>query len=69
MSRTIIRTADVAKPPPYYSSAVKCAGLVFVSGTMAHDPETGQIVGETAQEQTAQCLRNIRHPERCGHQP
>jgi 2-iminobutanoate/2-iminopropanoate deaminase len=59
MTRTIIRTPDVAPPPPYYSSAVKCAGLVFVSGTMAHHPDTGQIVGETAQEQTAQCLRNI----------
>lgn len=46
-------------PPPAYSQAVRCAGLVFVSGTMAHDPVTGQIVGETTGEQTAQCLRNI----------
>jgi 2-iminobutanoate/2-iminopropanoate deaminase len=34
-------------------------GLVFVSGTGPHDPETGQIVGETIQDQTRQCLANI----------
>jgi 2-iminobutanoate/2-iminopropanoate deaminase len=30
-----------------------------VSGTGPHDPATGTIVGETIQEQTRQCLRNI----------
>ncbi len=59
MPRTIIDTAEAAKPPPFYSQAVKCAGLVFVSGTAPHDPETGRIAGATVQEQTAQCLRNI----------
>lgn len=59
MTRTIIRAEGVAPPPAVYSHAVKCAGLVFVSGTTANDPVTGAIVGTTAQEQTAQCLRNI----------
>lgn len=59
MPRTIIHTPEVMTPPPAYSQAVRCAGLVFVSGTMAHDPATGQIIGETTQQQTAQCLRNI----------
>jgi 2-iminobutanoate/2-iminopropanoate deaminase len=38
---------------------VKAAGLVFVSGTAPHDPETGTIKGTTIQEQTRQCLLNI----------
>ena len=38
---------------------MRAAGLVFVSGTGPHDPVTGKIIGETIQEQTAQCLRNI----------
>ena len=59
MSRQIIFTLDAAKPPPTYSQAVKVAGLVFVSGTAPHDPETGQIKGVTIQEQTRQCLTNI----------
>ena len=58
MPRTIIRADGLAPPPPFYSHAVRCAGLVFVSGTAAHDA-TGVIVGATIQEQTAQALRNI----------
>lgn len=59
MSRTIVSSDALPKAPPTYSHAVKCAGLVFVSGTAAHDPKTGAIVGETIEEQTAQALRNI----------
>ncbi|MEI9926479.1 MAG: Rid family hydrolase [Sphingomonas sp.] len=59
MPRTIVSTSDAAAPPPFYSQAVICAGLVFVSGTAPHDPTTGRITGVTVQEQTAQCLRNI----------
>lgn len=60
MARRIVFTAKAAKPPPAYSQAVKAAGLVFVSGTAPIDPATGAIVGTTIQEQTAQCLANIR---------
>ena len=59
MSRSIIRADGVPAAPATYSHAVKCAGLVFVSGTAATDPATGAIVGTTIQEQTAQALRNI----------
>jgi 2-iminobutanoate/2-iminopropanoate deaminase len=59
VSRQIIFSAKAAKPPATYSQAVKAAGLIFVSGTAPHDPETGALVGSTVQEQTRQCLRNI----------
>jgi 2-iminobutanoate/2-iminopropanoate deaminase len=59
MSRGIIRTDKAPAPPPAYSQAVRAAGLVFVSGTGPHDPESGKIVGETIQEQTRQCLKNV----------
>jgi 2-iminobutanoate/2-iminopropanoate deaminase len=59
MSRQIIFSPKAAKPPATYSQAVKAAGLIFVSGTAPHDPETGALVGSTVQEQTRQCLRNI----------
>ena len=59
MSRDIVYTSKAAKPPPMYSQAVKAAGLVFVSGTAPTDPETGQFVGTTVQEQTRPCLTNI----------
>ena len=59
MPRTIISADNLPKASPTYSHAVKCAGLVFVSGTAPYDPATGAILGETIQEQTAQALRNI----------
>lgn len=60
MTREIVFTPKAAKPPPTYSQAVKAAGLVFVSGTAPADPETGAIKGNTIQEQTRQCLKNIQ---------
>lgn len=60
MTRQIVFTTKAAKPPPTYSQAVKAAGLVFVSGTSPTDPATGTISGATIQEQTRQCLTNIR---------
>ena len=60
MAREIVFTPEAAAPPPTYSQAVKAAGLVFVSGTAPADPATGAITGDTVQEQTRQCLTNIR---------
>ena len=59
MSRQTVFTPNAAKPPATYSQAVRAAGLVFVSGTAPHDPQTGALVGTTIQEQTRQCLKNI----------
>jgi len=59
MPRTIVSSEHLPKASLYFSHAVKSAGLVFVSGTAPYSPETGKIVGETIQEQTAQALRNI----------
>ena len=59
MAKTIIQTDQAPKTPATHSQAVRCAGLVFVSGTFPMDPVTGAIVGDTIQAQTAQCLHNI----------
>ena len=59
MARDVIYTPNAPAPPPTYSQAVRAAGLVFVSGTGPQDPVTGKIAGETIQEQTRQCLKNV----------
>src|SRR5215469_14993898 len=59
MARDIIRTSNAPAPPPTYSQAVRAAGLIFVSGTGPYDALTGKLAGDTIQEQTAQCLRNV----------
>ena len=58
MPRVIVST-DKAPRSAVYSQAVKAGGLVFVSGQGPLDPATGELVGQTIQEQTAQCLRNV----------
>lgn len=44
-----------------YSQAVKANGFVFVSGQLGIDPATGELAGETAGEQAAQALKNIKN--------
>lgn len=39
---------------------MRAGGLLFVSGTAPSDPTTGALVGTTIQEQTGQCLKNIK---------
>lgn len=60
MARQIVSTLKAPPSPPTYSQAVKAAGLVFVSGTSPTDPATGEFRGAGIQEQTRQCLTNIR---------
>ena len=55
----IILTTDNAPKSMAYSQGVKAGGFVFVAGQGPFDPITGEVVGTTIQEQTAQCLKNI----------
>ena len=59
MAKTIITTDKAPKSLAAYSQGVKASGFVFVAGQGPFDPVTGEVVGVTIQEQTAQCLRNI----------
>ena len=42
-----------------YSQAVVTGNLLFSSGQIALDPETGVVVGETIEEQTEQVMKNL----------
>lgn len=43
-----------------YSPGLRAGDFIFVSGQVPRDPATGQIVGETIEEQTTQVLENIK---------
>ncbi len=60
MTKQIIHTDKAPKSLAGYSQGVKAAGLVFVAGQGPFDPATGDVVGETIQEQTRQCLKNVQ---------
>jgi len=59
MAKLIIHTDEAPKSLAGYSQAVKAGGFVFVSGQGPFDPVIGEVHGESIQEQTGQCLRNI----------
>jgi 2-iminobutanoate/2-iminopropanoate deaminase len=42
-----------------YSHAIAAGGLLFCSGQIPLDPESGELVGAGAAEQATQCLRNL----------
>ena len=42
-----------------YSQAVKTGGMVFCSGQIPIDPETGEFVSQDVAEQTEQVLKNL----------
>ena len=50
-------TSPTASP---YSPGLRVGDFVFVSGQVPRDPITGQIVGETIEEQTRQVIENIK---------
>jgi 2-iminobutanoate/2-iminopropanoate deaminase len=60
MAKVVIHTDAAPKSLAGYSQAIKSNGLVFVSGQGPFDAKTGEVVGTTIQEHTAQCLRNIQ---------
>ena len=60
MGKIVIHTADAPKSLAGYSQAIKSNGLIFVSGQGPFDAKTGDVVGKTIQEHTAQCLRNVQ---------
>jgi len=59
MAKVSVHTDEAPKTLAGYSQAVKSGGFVFVAGQGPFDARTGEVVGTTIQEQTAQCLKNI----------
>src|SRR3954466_11527239 len=43
-----------------YSHAVSAAGLLFCSGQIPLDPDSGELVGQTPAEQAIQCLEHLK---------
>ena len=57
--REIISTKDAPQAIGPYSQAIKANGFVFVSGQIAIDPATQQVVAGDVAVQTDRVLRNL----------
>jgi len=60
MPKQQITTKSGASPIGAYSQGLRAGDFIFVSGQGPLDPDTGQIVGDTVEEQTARVLENIK---------
>lgn len=56
--KTISTTSAPAAIGPYAQGNI-AGGLLFASGQIPLNPETGEIVGSTIEEQTAQVMKNV----------
>lgn len=59
MPKKIVMSPQAPKPIGPYSQAVISGGLLFASGQIALDPDTGVVVGEDVSVQTEQVLKNL----------
>jgi len=57
--RTTVSASGAPAAIGPYSHAVQAAGLLFCSGQIPLDPDSGEIVGSTPAEQARRCLQNL----------
>lgn len=55
----VIQSGSAPKPVGPYSQGIEVKGLVFVSGQVGIDPETGAKVDGGIEKETEQTLKNI----------
>ena len=59
MAKEVICTERAPKAIGPYSQGVKAGGLIFFSGQIPLDPETGDMTGKGIAEQTERVMENI----------
>jgi 2-iminobutanoate/2-iminopropanoate deaminase len=58
--KEIVTTDRGPKPIGPYSQAVKTSGFLFLSGQVALDPKTGDLIGTDVRQQTERIMENIK---------
>jgi len=59
MAKYVIQSKRGAPPQGAYSQGWRAGDFIFVTGTGPIDPITGNLVGDTIEQQTAQTIDNI----------
>ena len=58
--KEVISSPEAPKAIGPYSPAIRAAGMVFVSGQVAIDPATGNLVEGNVAVQTEQVMKNLK---------
>jgi len=57
--KQVIHTKEAPEPIGPYSQAIKSGNMLFVSGQIAINPATGNLMMDNVQEEATQIMRNI----------
>jgi 2-iminobutanoate/2-iminopropanoate deaminase len=60
MSKQIIKTPNAPAPIGPYNQAVKTDGLLFVSGQIAIDPATNELINGSVKDEAHQVMKNLK---------
>jgi len=58
--KTIITTDQAPAPVGPYNQAIKANGMLFISGQVAIDPATGDLIMANIEEETHQVMKNLQ---------
>jgi 2-iminobutanoate/2-iminopropanoate deaminase len=58
--KDVILTARGPKPIGPYSQAIKSNGFLFLSGQVALDPQSGELIGADVRQQTERVFENLK---------
>jgi len=59
MSKKVINTEKAPAPIGPYNQSVMTGGFLFISGQIAIDPATGNMVSDGIKTETHQCMKNL----------
>ncbi len=60
MQKTIVKTINAPAPIGPYNQAVKTGGLLFISGQIAMNPHTNELVNEDLAAEATQVMKNLQ---------
>jgi 2-iminobutanoate/2-iminopropanoate deaminase len=60
MERTKVNTAEAPAAIGPYSQAIRCGQLIYTSGQIALDPQSGTLVGDDVETQTHRVMQNLQ---------
>jgi 2-iminobutanoate/2-iminopropanoate deaminase len=58
--KQIIKTVNAPAPIGPYNQAIRMGNLLFVSGQIGLNPQTGELVLESIEAETEQVLQNVK---------
>lgn len=61
MAKTVVYSADAPEPIGPYSQAIQAGNMLFISGQIAIQKSSGNILNSDIQVETKQVMENISH--------